>query len=30
MRAHDLDMANDVLEPVFVFMRAYTDPKLLK
>ncbi|KAK5657382.1 hypothetical protein OQA88_2952 [Cercophora sp. LCS_1] len=25
MRAHDLEMANDILEPVFVFMRAQTD-----
>ncbi|KAI8623281.1 Aristolochene synthase in complex with 12,13 Difluorofarnesyl diphosphate [Xylariaceae sp. FL1651] len=30
MRAHDLKMANDVLEPVFVFMRAQTDPARLK
>jgi len=30
MRAHDLEMANDVLEPVFVFMSAQTDPKRLK
>jgi aristolochene synthase len=25
MRKHDLEMANDILEPVFVFMRAQTD-----
>lgn len=25
MRAHDLEMADEVLEPVFVFMRAQTD-----
>lgn len=30
MRAHDLKMANEVLEPVFVFMRAQTDPTRLK
>ncbi|KAI7774774.1 aristolochene synthase [Diaporthe eres] len=30
MRAHDLDMANDILEPVFVFMRAQTDSTRLK
>ncbi|KAI3316783.1 Aristolochene synthase in complex with 12,13 Difluorofarnesyl diphosphate [Xylariaceae sp. AK1471] len=30
MRAHDLKMANDVLEPVFVFMRAQTDSTRLK
>ncbi|KAI0454854.1 Aristolochene synthase in complex with 12,13 Difluorofarnesyl diphosphate [Xylaria acuta] len=30
MRAHDLKMANDILEPVFVFMRAQTDPARLK
>ncbi|KAI1309761.1 Aristolochene synthase in complex with 12,13 Difluorofarnesyl diphosphate [Xylaria venustula] len=30
MRAHDLKLANEVLEPVFVFMRAQTDPTRLK
>lgn len=30
MRAHDLKMANDVLEPVFVFMRAQTDSARLR
>lgn len=30
MRAHDFDMANDILEPVFVFMRAQTDSTRLK
>ncbi|KAI0163976.1 Aristolochene synthase in complex with 12,13 Difluorofarnesyl diphosphate [Xylariaceae sp. FL1272] len=30
MRAIDHDMANDVLEPVFVFMRAQTDPARLR
>ncbi|KAI0198458.1 Aristolochene synthase in complex with 12,13 Difluorofarnesyl diphosphate [Astrocystis sublimbata] len=30
MRAQDLEMANDVLEPVFVFMRAQTDPARLR
>lgn len=25
MRAHDRSMANEILEPVFVFMRAQTD-----
>lgn len=30
MRAHDLKMANDILEPVFTFMRAQTDPVRLK
>lgn len=29
MRAHDRDMADEILEPVFVFMRAQTDPKRL-
>jgi aristolochene synthase len=30
MRAHDLAMVDDVLEPVFVFMRAQTDPMRLR
>jgi aristolochene synthase len=30
MRAHDKDMADEVLEPVFTFMRAQTDPTRLK
>ncbi|KAI0109098.1 Aristolochene synthase in complex with 12,13 Difluorofarnesyl diphosphate [Nemania sp. FL0031] len=30
MRAHDFKMANEVLEPVFVFMRAQTDSARLK
>lgn len=30
MRQHDLEMANDILEPVFTFMRAQTDPTRLK
>jgi aristolochene synthase len=30
MRAHDLKMANEVLEQTFVFMRAQTDPARLK
>lgn len=30
MREHDLAMANDVLEPVFVFMRAQTDSARLR
>ncbi|KAI0474768.1 Aristolochene synthase in complex with 12,13 Difluorofarnesyl diphosphate [Xylaria cf. heliscus] len=30
MRAYDLEMANEVLEPVFVFMRSQTDPVRLK
>lgn len=25
MRAHDLELANEVLEPTFVFMRSQTD-----
>lgn len=29
MRAHDRDMADDILEPVFTFMRAQTDPTRL-
>lgn len=27
MRQHDKDMADEILEPVFVFMRAQTDHK---
>jgi aristolochene synthase len=30
MRAHDLEMANEILEPVFTFMRAQTDSSRLK
>ncbi|KAL9072101.1 MAG: hypothetical protein Q9157_005227 [Trypethelium eluteriae] len=30
MRKHDLDMANEILEPVFTFMRAQTDAKRLR
>jgi aristolochene synthase len=30
MRAHDREMADEVLEPVFVFMRAQTDSTRLK
>ncbi|TVY35497.1 Aristolochene synthase [Lachnellula subtilissima] len=30
MRQHDKEMANDVLEPVFVFMRAQTDKTRIK
>lgn len=30
MRAHDRKMANEVLEPVFTFMRAQTDPTRLR
>jgi len=30
MRAQDLDMANQVLQDVFIFMRAQTDPARLK
>lgn len=29
MRAHDRDMADEVLEPTFTFMRAQTDPRRL-
>ena len=27
MRAHDRELADEILEPVFTFMRAQTDPK---
>lgn len=27
MRAHDRKLADEILEPVFTFMRAQTDPK---
>lgn len=30
MRAHDREMADDILEPVFTFMRAQTDESRLK
>lgn len=30
MRAHDVNMANDIIEPVAVFMRAQTDSARLK
>ncbi|KAF2228967.1 Aristolochene synthase in complex with 12,13 Difluorofarnesyl diphosphate [Viridothelium virens] len=30
MRKHDRDMANEILEPVFTFMRAQTDAKRLR
>jgi aristolochene synthase len=30
MRAHDLERANEILEPVFVFMRAQTDKARMK
>lgn len=29
MRSHDLEMSNEILEPVFTFMRAQTDPARL-
>lgn len=29
MRIHDRDLADEILEPVFTFMRAQTDPKRL-
>lgn len=29
MRAHDRPMADDIIEPVFTFMRAQTDPARL-
>jgi len=29
MRAHDLELANGVLEPTFIFMRAQTDKERL-
>jgi aristolochene synthase len=29
MRAHDLELANSVLEPTFTFMRAQTDRERL-
>ncbi len=29
MRAHDLEMANEILEPVLTFMRAQTDSSRL-
>jgi len=30
MRHHDLDLANEVLEPTFVFMRSQTDRARLR
>lgn len=30
MRAHDLELANEILEPVFTFMRAQTDSTRLR